>query len=284
MHLNCYDTLVGNLDDIRLLAEAAESALAQEEKGSDRSHIKQGNAMTRAALVLLCGYFEGFVREIAEEFFAILKEEKVQLDVFPAPLFCAVAKEMVGKLDPQKANTIANFKEILSDNKDVPFNEKQLAKTGGNPTVDTIEGVFNYLGIPVIIDALSIRDYDIDTTFHKESQVDQIMKNRISDVIQKRFADAVPETIDEIVKLIDTKWPSKQARRKVGYVRDIEEILKKRNRIAHGEGSEQITPLELSEFLDKITKLATGLHEMACISLKEIQAHSYNTPTDLTVN
>ncbi|WP_419144635.1 MAE_28990/MAE_18760 family HEPN-like nuclease [Burkholderia cenocepacia] len=58
----------------------------------------------------------------------------------------------------------------------------------------------------------------------------------------------------------------------MGYVNEIEQLLKKRNRIAHGEGSEQITPIELTDFKKCVMKLASGLHDELQSLLDNIRA------------
>lgn len=268
MKLECYKVLIENLKEIELIAEAADAAL-QKTEPSGRS---QGNAMTRAGLVLLCGYFEGFVRDVAEEYIEILNDGDVQLYTFPEPLFCAVVEELTGALRRENTNSVNAFKAAVRQDGIVKINKKNFSKTGGNPTVDTIEGVFNSLGIPKIIDFLTIRDFEVESTFVKESQVLPKMRDEILALLSKNQPISANGTLQEIVELIEERWSPKQKRRKVGYVNEIEQLLKKRNRIAHGEGREQITPVELRSFLACINKLTEGLHSMVGKSLKNLVA------------
>lgn len=269
MKLECYKVLIANLEEIELIAEAADAAF-QKTESNGRT---QGNAMTRAALVLLCGYFEGFVRDVAEEYIEILNEGAVQLDTFPEPLFCAVVEELTGALRRESANAVnavSVFKAAVRPDGIVKMNKKSFSKTNGNPTVDTIEAVFNSLGIPKIIDSLSIRDFAVESTFVKESQVLPKMRDEIHALLSKSLPASANGVLQEIVELIEARWSSKEKRRKVGYVNEIEQLLKKRNRIAHGEGREQITPTELRSFLACISKLTEGLHSMAGQSLQSL--------------
>ena len=67
--------------------------------------------------------------------------------------------------------------------------------------------------------------------------------------------------LDSITTEIESKWRPKRKRRDVGYVNQIQELLKRRNRIAHGEGYQQITPPELCAFVDSIERLSRGLSD-----------------------
>jgi hypothetical protein len=272
MILSCFTSLNERLAEIELLAIAADDALTRAAdlslgKTSAEGRI-QGNAITRAALVLLCGYFEGFIRDIAEEYIDVVTDAKVPLKNFPDALFCSIVEDMVGILQKDPVR-IANFKTVLATDGIVQIKKKLFSKTGGNPSVDTIESVFNGLGIPQIIDTLSIAHFKVDSTFVRESQVVPAMREALRSVIQKNL---VPNsgTVDEVVAVIDAKWGPKQKRRKVGYVSQIEELLKKRNRIAHGEGYEQVTPIELRDFTKYISQLAAGLHEHSVVLLVKL--------------
>lgn len=272
MKLECHKALIENLKEIELIAQAADAAF----QNTELEGRTQGNAMTRAALVLLCGYFEGFVRDVAEEYIDILNDEAVQLDTFPESLFCAVVDELTESLQRESMNasnvtsSVNYFKAAMRPDGIVKINKKNFSKTGGNPTVDTIEAIFNSLGIPKIIDSLSIRDFAIESTFVKESQILPKMRDEIRDLLSKSLLESPNKTLQEIIELMDARWSPKQKRRKVGYVNEIEQLLKKRNRIAHGQGREQITPTELREFLTCIDKLTDGLHAMVVKSLKSL--------------
>ncbi|WP_157649689.1 MAE_28990/MAE_18760 family HEPN-like nuclease [Burkholderia ubonensis] len=267
MAFQCYENLVGNLGEIDMIAEAANEAIGQ----ATSAGRTQGNAMTRAALVLLCGYLEGFVRDVAEEYIEILNELVTTSDAYPAPMFCALAKEMTENLNPEKGDTILSFREVFKAGKPAELNKKRFSKTGGNPTVDTIEAIFGILGIPDVIDLLSIKHYSVDSTFISESQVTPHFRGELHHALSERgkLADGALEVI---VNVIEKKWSPRLKRRKVGYVNEIEQLLKKRNRIAHGEGSEQITPTELIDFKKCVMKLASGLHDELQLLLDKIRA------------
>jgi hypothetical protein len=67
--------------------------------------------------------------------------------------------------------------------------------------------------------------------------------------------------LESITTEIESKWRPKRKRRDVGYVNKIQELLQRRNRIAHGEGYQQITPAELCDFVDSVERLSRGLSE-----------------------
>ncbi len=125
--------------------------------------------------------------------------------------------------------------------------------------MDTIESLFKSLGVPDVIDRLSILHFGVDSTFVKESQVNTNMRQKIQNVVAIHAPDNFSEVIDGVIQCIEEQWLPKKKRRKVGYIIQIEELLKKRNRIAHGEGYEQITPEELRQFVGHIGKLADGV-------------------------
>lgn len=256
MSLECYKSLTGNLDEIELIANAAESLLVD----SDPTGRIQCNAMTRAALVLLCGYFEGFIRDLAEEYIEIIADEGFQLSQLPDPLFCGVVEDMVERLRSSKGGGVHSFKSAMQPGGKAEINKKRFSKTGGNPTVEAIEAIFEGLGAEAIIDRLSIVDYQVDSTFTSESQVLPAMRVEIQTALKATYREVSPSVEEAIIALIEKKWTPRRKRRKVGYVNHIEQLLKKRNRIAHGEGSEQITPTELIEFLERTRLLCKGLH------------------------
>lgn len=265
MKFECYETLVKNLQEIELLAQVADLSLGN----SEATGRIQGNAITRAGLVLLSGYFEGFIRDLAEEYIEILSEE-VTVDRYPDQVFCAMLEGIMVDLRPKNGAGADQIKTAIKDSTHIKINRKHFPKTGGNPSVDNIESVFNGLGLPLIIDELSIAHYPIDSTFVEESQVEPKMRNKIDELIVARIGEPSAEMHSDFVKLIEEKWAAKKKRRKVGYVNEIEQLLKKRNRIAHGEGYEQITPTELREFLKIIQKLAEGLHTKTALLLDSL--------------
>lgn len=253
MAMDCYTALQESLSEVGLIVDAAREAL---EEGGD-GRIKC-NAMTRAGLVLLCGYFEGFIRDLVEEYVEALNDEGVSVGNLPDSLFCSVLEGGIAGYRGNSSSDLGGLRESIVNGGSVKLNSKQLSKTGGNPSVDNVESIFSGIGIDAVIDKLSILDYSVDSTYVFESQVDARFKRAIEAAIA---GEAVDESVSRVVQVIENKWQPRKKRRKVGYVSEIEELLKKRNRIAHGEGREQITPDELEGHCDMISRLSTGLHD-----------------------
>jgi hypothetical protein len=272
--MRSYKGLNESLLEVELIVAAASTSLSEGKTG-----LTTANAMTRAGLVLLCGYFEGFIREIVEEYIDILNDRKVSLNDFSEPLFCSVID---GFSEEFRRNSLENFdtlKAIITNNNPAKLNAKALSKTGGNPTVDTVESIFAGLGFKNVIDKITINHYpDLATTFTTESQVDAKFRTSIKSVLEVSSIENHEGLLNDVIALIDQKWQPRKKRRKVGYVTEIEELLKKRNRIAHGEGRQQITPEELTNHKNIVLKLADGLHELA------IEAIKITAPEDLQLN
>lgn len=72
-------------EEINLLATMAEK---NSEPGGN---IMAMNALTRSGLVLLCGYFEGFLREMCKEFV----EELNDLGISPSKFLCECFQSML---------------------------------------------------------------------------------------------------------------------------------------------------------------------------------------------
>ena len=141
------------------------------------------------------------------------------------------------------------------------LNPKRYNKTGGNPTVDVIEMIFSRLGLFDIIDALSVRDFGLDSTYINETQVHHSMASGIRGILADHAVQDPDIALESITTEIESKWRPKRKRRDVGYVNKIQELLKRRNRIAHGEGYQQITPAELCDFVDSVERLSRGLSD-----------------------
>ena len=270
----CFDKFLENLGEVELIAQAADGAFfVATQKGSDvpaetsaKARI-QGNAMTRAGLVLLCGFLEGFIRDIAEEYVDFLNDEEIELKSFPDELFRSVILDIADGLRSRDANAVTGVRGYIENQQRPQLNKKRFSNTGGNPTVDTIEAIFLALGIPNVIDKLSIEHYLVESTYINESQVQPAMRDAISASLNQLNNNMSDAALSQIVALIESKWLPKKKRRKVGYVNEIEQLLKKRNRIAHGEGSEQVTSTELRKFAQCVGRLGEGLNGLVRLTL-----------------
>lgn len=262
--MECLTEIEERFNEIDMLADLAASML------SDPTKRVTGNAITRSAVVLLSGYFEGGVRDLAEEFVDVVNDSKICISKIPEAMLCILAEEAVDSFK-QKKNKLALLSEKIRGGGHIEFNKKKYVKTNANPSVDNLEVLFSVFGLGNIIDELSIRDYGVDSTYTAESQITEQLKEQIEIAIASRGGSA-GDLMPEICGAIESKWAPKRKRRKVGYVSEIEELLKKRNRIAHGEGREQVTPEELRRYKEGISKLTKGINEMLDVTLMALVA------------
>ncbi len=84
--------------------------------------------MTRAGLVLLCGYFEGFIRDIVEEYVEYVNEEKLSLDVLPDQTFCTVVENWTENFRAEQNIKVSEFKAVVRDGVNRPLNKKLFFK------------------------------------------------------------------------------------------------------------------------------------------------------------
>lgn len=253
--MRCTDTLQESLTDVILIAAGAEEEISSKTKDG---RLK-GNAMTRAGIVLLCGYFEGYIRDIVCEFAETVNDGKININSLPNPLFLSILESVASH--SKQVPALIKLRNSIATNKNYDLDKKKLSNTGGNPTVDTIEKIFARLGLANAIDTLSIQDFGISSTFVRESQAEQLrskLEEKIASHCQQHDADLV----EHLISVIESKWSSSQKRRKVGYVQAIEELLRIRNLIAHGEGREPVLPSELIDHVEKVEGMAMGLDKM----------------------
>lgn len=262
--MRCFNDFLESMGDIALISEAAEEGQLSKD---DRDRAR-GNALARSGYVLLCGYFEGFLRELIAEFIEGINDAKVKVGMLPDSLLYSALSDVLCQYGPKDA--ISHLKTSILEDTHLSVNARKHSKTGGNPTVDTVEALFAAIGFPDVIDALSIQDFGVASTFISESQVGAQMKASIESALEAGLQPSPEAMVAAIVKIIDEKWSPKKKRRKVGYVSEIEELLKRRNRIAHGEGREPIAVEDLKAAAESITRLSKGLHNLLSEQLKAV--------------
>lgn len=263
MSFQCLTDLELRILEINLTSKLAEKMLEGAEIGGvlgeladSKDRRSTANTMTKAALVLLTGYFEGYLKKLIEEFVGEFNDLELPLNLAGDELLLSVLQHTIGS-DRKKAMPKAlELKSCFISDHHYPLALEAAGKTSGNPTVDTVEEIFLRLGIPRIIDQLSIKDFSLDSTYVTVNQSQQLQ------VHIEAIVGGDPASCQKILDVIDGKWRPKEQRRDVGYVGIIQELLKKRNRIAHGENwGEQVTPAELKGFCDQIIRLCTGIAE-----------------------
>ncbi|MBS0984130.1 MAE_28990/MAE_18760 family HEPN-like nuclease [Gluconobacter cerinus] len=212
------------------------------------------NEMTRSALVLLCGYFEGYLKKIIEEFVETFNSLDLPLKGTEDLLLLSIFQKSITENREKSLPKALQIKKCLIEDICFPLTTEAIGKTNGNPTVDTVDNLFQRIGIPEIIDTLSIQDHGIDSTYITVNQSQKFQRQ----IEQATGSDVLSS--QKIIEFIDSQWTPTKKRREVGYVGIIQELLKKRNRIAHGENwDEQVTPQELINFNSNILKLCEGI-------------------------
>ncbi|KAB0566606.1 hypothetical protein C9383_15950 [Pseudomonas palleroniana] len=263
MTFHCLTELKLKIEETDLVAKLAEVMLQGGEIGAVLGELNDSsprrsaaNTMTRAALVLLTGYFEGFLKKLIEEFVGELNDLKLPLNRAGDELLLSVVQHSITENRNKALPKILNLKDCISRDTHFPFLQEAIGKTKGNPSVDIVESLFQNIGIPEIIDKLSAKDFQLETTYTTVSQSQQL-NNLIGLAVN---GDLILH--QKIIDIIDGKWIPKKQRRDVGYVGIIQELLKKRNRIAHGENwEEQVTPREVMDFNRDVLRLCTGIAE-----------------------
>lgn len=252
--MEALNSFEANLAEIARIADHVEGLLAERSASED---LVLPNAIARSGLVLLCGYFEGFLRELVQEAVDEINDAGVGVNELPDRLFLCTLEAAAKKSGPKRDNAFLFIRDRIRDGQQCALDKKHLSSTGGNPTVDTIEGLLQGFGITAVIDLLSVRDFEIDSTFTVERQ-----SKAVEGAVIEAIASNDQDLVERILRVIDERWLPKKRRRSVGYVSAIEELLKRRNRIAHGEGSEVVTPEELRQQAVVIGRLAAGLSKL----------------------
>lgn len=292
LKLKSLDDLLERINEANSIAILAKDILDNSEIGtflvslSDvASRRATANAMTKSALVLLCGYFEGYLKKVIIEFVDTLNDHKLPINLMSDSILYCLFEDSIQNSKGETVESILKLKECIASANHHPFNGKAIGTTKGNPTVDMVESIFSKIGIKDVIDKLSIRDFSIESTYIKSSQLDKNFLRKLNTAL-----DGDLQVSENIVAIIEKKWEPKKKRRSVGYVGVIEELLKIRNRIAHGENyGEQVTPDELIAHAENIQKLCSGLHDL---TVNELQTYlalgpiitttpTNNTPSDL---
>lgn len=277
--MNSYQDFIDSLNEVQLLLEESKSAFESADNSktpSERlSYLKKGNAFSRSGIVLLCGHFEGFLKNLTSEFIDEFNDSCLLLELAPFSLF-EIA--MIQGLNKARSGTLENQKDL----RDMIFgrtpvrvkNDKSFS-TESNPKVAVIDKILRQLDINDIVETLSVKDFGL-TTYASKSQVDHVTRSKIRKAIESNASGHVDAlSIESIVcQLIDEKWRPKKERREVGYVATIQRLLVKRNLIAHGQDNVQITSLELEGFLNEINDLAKGISDVISHKIQSIKDSS----------
>lgn len=276
--LDCLNEIKSRIQEANSIALLADEILNKPEIENISSILVSAaqrrataNAMTKSALVLLCGYFEGFLKSIVEEFISILNDSQIPITAASDQILLSIIESSIQGDKTKVINKLQSIKQNILTSGHLPLDHKPLSSTKGNPTVDTVESIFSKIGIDSVIDKLSIQDFSIDSTYTSTSQLDRNFISRINTTLNGDMSIST-----QVIQIIEQKWLPRKQRRAVGYVGVIQELLKTRNRIAHGENfGEHVTPSELLDHSMHIEKLCEGLHTLI---IDEINSYNQAPP------
>jgi len=255
------------LKEIELLLFETRSALQKSEEArtsiSKSDQLNRANTFSRSALVLLCGHFEGYLKEILKEFATIVNQANVKVDYTPTLLLETALSTILERCPSGGEKYRQKLQSTICGQTALRLEPKSISNTGGNPKVEIIEQMLLKIGIPDVLEQLSQEDFGY-TTYSKKSQVDNSMRRSIHACISERtdISGNTQDLTSDIIELIEGKWQARSQRREVGYVAVIQDLLKKRNIIAHGEAILKITDKELEDYIKNIRKLAVGLEKV----------------------
>ena len=265
------------LKEVELLLEETENAfyLAENSQTPNKKerHLFKANTFSRSGIVLLCGHFEGFLKELLKEFSSQINSASIQPQLLPDSLLGDIIRIMLNRCDSSEKHR-QKLKNLMSGNSCIEIDEKmqqEFSKTWGNPTVDIIEKMLNRIGVSDVIETLSVRDFSL-TTHTQISQIDNNLKSSLRQIFSDRLFDDpdISEIESEIVRVLEDNWISKSKRRSVGYVRTIEQLLTQRNEIAHGNSDRKLTKQEFETSIREIRQLASGIHELTQAQLETL--------------
>lgn len=258
--MSCLDDFESNIGEV--LAVAAHSASLL--RGPSATDRVVANAMTRAGLVLLCGYVEGFLRDLVSESIERVNGLGFSPGEFPLELLGALIDDVADTSGSRRQTELARLKSALDGISPFELSGKRISSTGGNPTVDVVEGMLAVFGVCHAIDRLSIEHFGVDSTFTVEAQSASLAAQFMSVV------DGDVTKVDALLTAVDAKWLPRKRRRNVGYVHSLQELLKRRHRVAHGEGKDPVTPGDLENAAGEMHQLCRGLHSLLSSRLDEI--------------
>ena len=266
------------LKEVELLLQETGNAFYSAENNSQtpnekERHLFKANTFSRSGIVLLCGHFEGFLKELLKEFLNQINSANIQPQFLPDSLLGDIIRIMLDRCSSSE-NYRQKLKNLLSGNACIEIDEKmqqEFSKTGGNPKVDTIEKILARIGISDVIETLSVRDFNL-TTHTQISQIDNNLNSSLRQIFSSRSFDnlTISEVELEIVRVLEDKWRSRSKRRTVAYVRTIEQLLTQRNEIAHGNSDRKLTEQEFESSIREIRQLASGINELTQAQLETL--------------
>lgn len=162
----CLDGFHQSMREVASIEEHAIQLLHENKPGAR----EVANAITRSGLVLLCGYVEGFVRDMIEEAVDEINSFGLKPHELPAGLLEVLIESVLEVSGKKREAALQKFKSDWMGESSCELSGKKLANTGGNPTVDNVESIFSVFGLMHVIDQLSISHFAVESTFAVEAQ------------------------------------------------------------------------------------------------------------------
>lgn len=235
------------------------------------SNMGKLNALTRAALVLLCSHLEGFLQDLLKEFADELQGKRIKFHDLPLEVYIQNAFPE-GKL-PQQGNaglikTFTKFRDHSLTNEVIKIEKKRFGDTESNPKAEVINKLFRVIGEEEILDQLNEEYLRIPviaerTPFLREDEKYDLLSILNDQVLVQKLDRYLTEK-----RIAPTK---KHARgRKLGFYLTLDELLDNRNQIAHGNYEKKISKATLVRLKGEVSVLAYALMHAVKKRLEEI--------------
>lgn len=263
---------MNSLDDFEERMKEIECLIDLIPEKPSSQNVKQINTLCRASIVLLSSHLEGFLQDLMEEFIDEVNRVKIVFKDLPIKLYIQ-NKFPNGKLTQNDLNNLekifTEIKILENSNMSITLDKNKFDKTEGNPTADVINKLFKIIGIDNVLDILNKEILNLDS--------EESYKNFFSEEekIYLNEALGMPSVLDNIERYIVKKRNLKNPKkRNVGYYNTINQLLKYRNNIAHGNINANISLQELIKLKDDIVILVTNLSKKVDERLKELENSS----------
>ncbi|RFP62743.1 MAG: hypothetical protein BJG00_003070 [Limnothrix sp. CACIAM 69d] len=242
----------------------------------ERSRLrKKQELLIKGSIVLMCGYFESFIRDLLEDFYEKLNLQKsIYIFHLPETLQKFVLKKKFEELDKLQTGSpkVALILDVIYGISPVKFNSQELSRTESNPSVDVIERLLYRIGISDFFEEVSKRRFNESTYIDiPHAAVDSGLQNKIGRAINEHLQGESEEKLyGVIISLLRDKWPPRRKRRRIGFIRIIDTLLKYRNLIAHGDDNPEVTLDYLKETRDDLKDLGDEIYKAVGAQLMKI--------------
>lgn len=257
-----------NLNALLSTVAAAETIITEKKA---ENHIIVCNIICQSTRVALCGHFEGFIKNIANEYIDIINRRKICIDQIDEKILHCVLSSHTERYKSSSSLGYAKLIEAIKESKHHKIDIRKYLKTDSNPSVSTIESIFNNIGFESIIIEACITDFGINPVqfeSHYDNSFDRLVQRELSQFLLDPHAGKA-----KLIEIIDMKWTPKKKLREVGYIHIIQELLKSRNSIAHGDESieTEVTPLDVKNDIENVKRIAIFITQKLNKSLETYQ-------------